>query len=144
MSFVWSVLNCIFVPKIGRIRICNVSTLNLFTGMKPTPPISNFIRSSTSSTVSVSDMERDCSLNISFLQVKIAEFHPVVQDSGQSGPDKIRNGASRGAVPNSMEIDSVLVARDCLTAIEKLSLRWRGPRRVIKALSFFCIELKIF
>ena len=41
-----------------------------------------------------------------------------------------------------MEGDWVLVARDDFTAGEKLRLRWRGPRRIKKALSDYVFQVE--
>lgn len=62
----------------------NVSTLTTNMGMKPTPFITTFLSSATSSRVSLSEKQRKISLNIQSLQAKMAEFHMVVRDSVQS------------------------------------------------------------
>lgn len=48
----------------------------------------------------------------------------------------------RSALPNFTEGDYVLVARNDFTAKEKLSLRWRGPRRIIKAINDYVYQVE--
>lgn len=49
--------------------------------------------------------------------------------------------ASKGNQPNFGEEDFVLVARDEFHAGEKLALRWRGAKRIIKALSDYVFQV---
>lgn len=44
--------------------------------------------------------------------------------------------------PNFSEGDFVLVARSDFHAGEKLALRWRGPRRLVKALSAYIFQVE--
>lgn len=137
LPLVQSALNNAPSPQRG-----NIPPLTAFTGLNPTPPISTFIRTSTCATVALSELQRERALNISILQSKMADLHPIVQGSVQSGREKTRKTMSRGVLPKFSEGDFVLVARDDFTAGEKLSLRWRGPRRVIKALSDYVYQVE--
>ncbi len=67
----------------------------------------------------------------------ISELHPLVHNTLQSNRHRARQSASRGELPRFAEGDYVLVAREDFSEREKLTLRWRGPRRVIKANSDF-------
>lgn len=137
LPLIQSALNNAPSPQRG-----NVSPLTAFTGSDPTPPISTFIRSSTSTPVSITDVQRERSLNIAALLSKMADLHPIVQDSVQSGRERARKAMSRGSLPNFSEGDFVLVARQDFTAEEKLSLRWRGPRRVVKSLNDYVYQVE--
>ena len=48
----------------------------------------------------------------------------------------------RGDLPNFTEGDYVLVAREDFFAGEKLAVRWRGPRRIIKALNDYVFQVE--
>lgn len=130
LPLVQSVLNNAPSPQRG-----NISPVTAFTGMDASPPIATFYRSITSTTISISDLQSERAFNVEALRSKIAQLHPVVQDALKSNRERIRDSRSRGSLPNFTEGDFVLVARDDFTAGEKLSLRWRGPRRVIRSIN---------
>lgn len=113
----------------------NVSPVTAFTGMEASPPISTFIRSSTTTPVTVREAQQERLSSIYDLRKTIDDLHPIVQDAVQSNRRRIRESQSAGKLPNFAAGDFVLVARDDFTAGEKLSLRWRGPRRVVCSLN---------
>lgn len=120
----------------------NIPPVTAFTGLDSSPPIATFIRSSTTTPMTISDVARERAVNLYALQTKIAELHPLVQESLESSRKRIRESSSRGKLPKFAEGDFVLVARDDFTAGEKLSLRWRGPRRVVKAVSDYVFQVE--
>ena len=93
------------------------------------------MRPSTNAPVSFSGVLAERVANVRKLQEKLAELHPVVQNYLQDYRKKSREAVKRGALPKFTEGDFVLVARSDFHAGEKLALRWRGPRRIIKALN---------
>lgn len=76
-------------------------------------------------------------MKIAALRSKIAQLHPVVQDHLKTNRKRICNSRSRGLLLNIFECDFVLVARDNITAGEKLSLClcWHGPRRMVRSVN---------
>lgn len=118
------------------LRRGNTSPLTTSTSLNPIPPVLTFIRTSTSATVILSDIQRERVLNISSLQFKTVDFRPIVQDSVQSSRERTQKTQFRGVLPKFFKGEFVLVARsNDFTAGEKLSICWRGLHRVIKALS---------
>lgn len=113
----------------------NISCITAFTGMDATKPISPFYRSRTLSTVTVSNVEKEGTMNIATLKSKIAQLHPIVQSQLKSNRDRIWDSRSLGSLPKFSEGDFVLVARDDFTAGEKLSLCWRGLRCVVRSIN---------
>lgn len=81
----------------------------------------------------LSDGQQDRALNTGALPKKISELHPHVEKGLRSNCQRIRDARSKGFPPNLTEGDLVLVTRDDFTSGEKLSLRWCGPHRVLKA-----------
>ena len=120
----------------------NVAPLTAFLGMKPTPPIASFLRTSTQKAVLVTDVIRQRAVNVEALQKACAELHPLVQDTLQKNRESSRHNASKGKLANFTEGDFVLVAREEFHAGEKLALRWRGPRRIIKPLSDYVFQVE--
>ena len=111
-------------------------------GTEPTPPISTFLRTRTVTPITVSEAQREWLLSVQKLKDRIGEMHPVVQETVRKNREKARRAASRGSLPNFTEGDYVLVAREDFFAGEKLALRWRGPRRIIKALSDYVYQVE--
>jgi transposase InsO family protein len=120
----------------------NIAPLTAFTGNLPTPPISTFVRSSTATPVTLSDAQKERLQNINALKDRITELRPLVQESLRVQREKGRAAASRGALANFLEGDFVLVARDDFSAGEKLALRWRGPRRIVKAINDYVYQVE--
>lgn len=120
----------------------NIPPVTAFTGMPATPPISTFYRSVTATSVTPDAVQSGRLANIMHLQDALNLLHPVVQNSLQTQRKCIRDAMSRGDKPNFSEGDYVLVARDAFTAGEKLSLRWRGPRRVVKAINDYVFQIE--
>ena len=137
LPVVQSTLNQTPSPQRG-----NYAPVTAFTGAQPTPPIATFIRTTTTKPMSISDIQKDRTLNIDSLKTFIADLHPIVQSAVSTNRSRGREAAGRGQLPNFTEGDYVLVARDDLTAGEKLSLRWRGPRRIIKAINDYVYQVE--
>lgn len=98
LPLIQSVLIVSYSPQRGII-----SPLTAFMDIKPTPTISTFIQYATPTKVSLADVQSERPLNISTLQSKMAELHPVVQDSAQSGREKRRYADFRGILPKYIE-----------------------------------------
>ena len=137
IPIVQSVLNNSPSPQRG-----NVCPITAFMGREPTPPIRTFLRNATVKTVTLSEAQAESALNVKELLLLCDELHPRVQSSLESHRRQARESASRGTLPNFSEGDYVLVARSDFHAGEKLCLRWRGPRRIMKALSDFVYQVE--
>ena len=132
-----SVLNNSPSPQRG-----NVAPITAMTGLEPKPPIKTFLRSTTTKPVSLTDAQYERLRNIKDLCEAVDKLHPMVQASVQKNRKKHRQAASRGELPNFIEGDFVLLAREDFHAGEKLALRWRGPRRIVKSLSDYVFEVE--
>ena len=137
LPVVQSVLNNSPSPQRG-----NVAPITAYLGREPTPPIRTFLRSRNTKVVTIEEATQERLLSISTLKDRIAELHPFVQDMVRSMRERQRLATSKGQLPNFIEGDYVLMAREEFFAGEKLALRWRGPRRVVKALSDFVYQVE--
>lgn len=113
----------------------NICPITAFMGRQPSPPIRTFFRTSTVKTVTLSQAQHESALNGKELVKLCEELHPRVQSRLAKNRKQARDAASRGQLANFTEGDFVLVARSDFQAGEKLCLRWRGPRQVIKAIN---------
>ena len=116
--------------------------MTAFTGQQPTPPISTFLRSTTGKPVTVKDVQRERCFHIQNILKASEKLHPVVKDAISENRERSRRAASRGELPNFEEGDYVLVAREEFFAGEKLALRWRGPRQVVKVLNDYVYRVE--
>lgn len=114
-----------------------VPPIKAMTGMAATPPIATFYRAQTSAPVTVSDLVHERALNVDMLCDLVGQLRPIIQDAVQKNRQQGRDVASKGSLPNFTKGDYVLVAREDFHAGEKLCLRWRGPRRVLKPVNDF-------
>ena len=120
----------------------NIPPITAFMGMDATPPIATFLRTETATLMTIEEMRHERLLTVQSLKNRISELHPVVQDALHKNRKRSRDAASRGKLPNFLEGDYVLVAREDFFAGEKLCLRWRGPRRIIKAINDWVYQVE--
>lgn len=137
IPIVQSVLNNSPSPHRG-----NVCPLTAFMGRDPTAPVNTFLRSTTATPVTITDAQLESKLNAEELVKLCADLHPRLQSTLAEHRRQSREAASKGQLPNFTEGDYVLVARSDFHAGEKLCLRWRGPRRVRKALNDFVYQVE--
>ena len=100
------------------------------------------MRTKNTETVTLEDGDRERMLNVFLLKRRVADLHPMVGMELEANRRRKRQAASRGELPNFTEGDFVLVTREDLFAGGKFALRWRGPRRVIKALSEYVFQVE--
>lgn len=110
--------------------------------MQPSPPISTFLRTETATSMTVTDIQREKALNIDELLKGVADLHPTVDNALQRNRALSQNTSSNGSLPKFSTGDWVVVARDDFTAGEKLALRWRRPRRVVRASKDYTYEVE--
>lgn len=113
----------------------NIAPVTIFTGLDPKTPVNSFKRAETGVVMNMTDAQQERSMNLTAVQERLANIHPLVQNTLHANRKRAREAASNGKLANFTEGDYVLVARDEFGAGEKLCLHWRGPRRVIKAIS---------
>lgn len=114
------------------------------TGQESAPPIRIFMPTASASPLTISEVLHERTINIRVLQEKMDKLHPIVNRSVQDNRDKSREARSTGQLPNFDEGDYILVAREDFHAFEKLSLRWRGPRRITKAINSYVYQVYDF
>ena len=124
-----SALNC--APSASR---RNKAPVTAFLGIEPPSPVSVIRRTSTE-LISLTDAIRETSFNVTKIRELFTKLHPLIETSLGANRERARAAASRGELPNFLDGDFVLVAREQFFKGEKLCLRWRGPRRIVKALS---------
>lgn len=90
----------------------NVSPVKAMTGLEPSLPIRTFYRSSSLKSIMLNELESERALIVEKLAQLVCELHPAVQDSLQRKREDGRKSASKGNLPNFMEGDFVLVARE--------------------------------
>lgn len=120
----------------------NVAPITAFTGRPSSPPIATMLRSSDSAPVTMSETQLERAMNVSTLVTAMDALHPVVDASLHVHRNRARNTRSKGQLANFSEGDYVLVAREQFFEGEKLCLRWRGPRRVVKALNDYVFKVE--
>lgn len=119
----------------------NIFPIKAFTGSDPSTPMSTFERTETSTTVTIYDVQRESAFNTDGFIARRNELHPVVANSLLKNREYNRKAAAPGVLPNFTERDLVLVAPSGFGVGEKLSLCWRGPRRVVKAINDFVDQI---
>jgi hypothetical protein len=132
-KLVQSILNHTPSPQRG-----NLAPITVFTGQKADSPLRSVISSFSGTTLSSTDIRARQLLNIEQLRDSIEGLHKAARDASATRRAKSRDHQHhRSGVksPNFDIGDYVLIAKREFHAGEKLTLRWRGPRRIISALS---------
>lgn len=137
LTLVQSVINNSPSPQRG-----NVCPITAFTGHESTPTIKTFIQSISMKAINSDDIHLERLSNIT----KLLEQHEFsrrgVQKELEENRSRIRKIMSRGRLPSFTEGHFVLVARSEFSKGEKLCLRWRGSRRVTKAISDYVFQVE--
>ena len=120
----------------------NTAPITAFTGLDATPTISTFFRTMTTTTVEINEAARERMTNIDNLRKKMDELHPIIDEAVINSRSRQREKMSKGQLPNFSEGDFVLVPREDFAAGEKLSLRWRGPRRIVSCNSEYVFDVE--
>lgn len=110
-----------------------IAPVTALSGLEKSGPINNFLRSSTQHVVKVSEAVRKGAVNIAKLQKQMAELHPLTQADMIKNREQSRQSLQKGNVADFVEGQFVLVARKHFQKGQKLALRWRRPRRIVKA-----------
>lgn len=120
----------------------NASPVMAFMNMEPTQLVSSFLGAATMKSVSVSKVQLERKLKMAALQERCAALHPAVQNTPQVTRNRSTEAVAKGNFPNFGDGDYVLVSRLDFHADEKLALRWRGLRRVVKALKGYVFQVE--
>lgn len=92
--------------------------------------------------MSVDQIRLEGFLNVNEVLEVTETLHPTVQHTLQSALERMRNATSRGKVLDFAKSDFALVAHNDFSAGGKLSLRWRGPRLIVKGLSDYIYQME--
>lgn len=103
-------------------------------GMKPTTPIITLLGTITSKRVTLERLQAERSLNVKDLKSAAAALCQILRDILNAAYKRACNSNFRGELSSFAKGDFVRMSRDEFIAGEKLSLRWQGPRGVVKSL----------
>jgi hypothetical protein len=137
---VQSVLNNSPSPQRG-----NIAPITAFTGLPPDSPLLALVSIDVQEVHSLSLIQARQAMNIAALRLSLDEIHKCCTDvvAGRRSKARERQHARPGvSVPNFDVGDFVLVAQRATQSIHKLSLRWRGPRRITRVLSDHVYEVE--
>lgn len=113
----------------------DVAPMIYFTGMSPLTGVRTFVRSSSSSKIIITDVQRERAFTNAGIQKLCDDINPVVQATPHYSRAEDRLYDSRGKSPKFIEGAFVLVTCSESNAGEKLSFSWRLPRGIVKKLS---------
>lgn len=106
------------------------------------PPICTFYRSVNASVISIDHLNQERIFNIEERRERMEQLHSIINEAVTTNICSERNFNREGSVPNFMEGDFVLAARQNFMAGEKLRLQWRAPRRIVKAPSNYVFQVE--
>jgi hypothetical protein len=130
---VQSVLNNSPSPQRG-----NVAPITAFTGLPPDSPLLSVVAAGTPEPLTLSDIQARQAMNITELRATLDAVHKRCSDAAASRRRHARDSqlVRKGVSPPNFDIgDFVLVAQRDSQSVNKLSLRWRGPRRIVQIVS---------
>ena len=129
---VQSVLNNSPSPQRG-----NIAPLTAFTGRSPDSPLQSLVCVAADQTLPLSEIKARQIMNIKELRSSVDAIHRRAHASASAhrASSRARQNTSQATVANFDIGDFVLVAKREFRGGEKLSLRWRGPYRIVLARS---------
>lgn len=120
----------------------NRAPITIFLGQKPSTPNSVFKTPSSGKLVTLTAAAQERIQNLDNTKIILEHLHPLIEKDLHMMRNKQRVQTSKGKPANFDEGDYVLVAKDDVSKGEKLSLKRRGPRRVLKAQSEWIYEVE--
>lgn len=114
------------------------------TGFDTTQPIETFYRSFPALTVTYEDVTLERALNVKRLYKIVSEFRPIELNAIQDNRERQRSQSAKEGVPNLTEWELVLVPRKDYFAVEKMFLRWRGLRRIVRLVNDYVYNAEDF
>lgn len=126
-------------PSPQRQGLCPIT---IFAGTEPSSPIASFKRAETGKIVTFDNAVEQHLTNLTSVKERLAELHQMIENTLERNRSRSREAASTGILPNFSEGDYVLVAKDDFSRGQKLSLRWRGPRRIVSAKSDYVYHVE--
>jgi RNase H-like domain found in reverse transcriptase/Reverse transcriptase (RNA-dependent DNA polymerase)/Integrase core domain/Integrase zinc binding domain/Chromo (CHRromatin Organisation MOdifier) domain len=122
-----------------------IAPITIFTGQAAESPLRSIFITGEAATRSLSDIQLQQALSIEHLRAAVDGIHKEATDASS-----VRRAAARkrrtehsGVQPPNFEVgDFVLVSKRTFHTNEKLTLRWRGPRRVVGTLSDYVFEVQ--
>ena len=129
---VQSVLNNSPSPQRG-----NIAPLTAFTGRSPDSPLQSLVCVAADQTLPLSEIKSRQLMNIKELRSSVDAIHRRAHASASAhrASSRARQNTSQATFANFDIGDFVLVAKREFRGGEKLSLRWRGPYRIVLARS---------
>jgi Chromo (CHRromatin Organisation MOdifier) domain len=140
VKIVQSALNNSPSPQRG-----NVAPTTAFTGREPDSPLFSLVSTPGLEPRTLSDSKLLQLINFQKLRAAVAEIHKTAGEaaSRRRALTADRRALKPGIFAATFAVgDYVLVAKREFQAGEKLSLRWRGPRRVVNTLSNHVFEIE--
>ena len=140
VNMVQAALNAAPSDKLG-----GISPLEAFTGLKPQRPFDTFLHPSATEVTSMAPVKASLKKELELLVQRRDDLHKATGPIAARKRDRERartNDKTGVKFANIMEGDFVMVARDANVSGQKLSVRWRGPRRVTKVLSDWVYEVE--
>jgi Integrase core domain/Integrase zinc binding domain len=120
----------------------NIAPLAAFTGRPADSPLLSIVAPNTGETKSLPNIHLQQLTELNALRPAVHEIHKRAFDAATSRRASARAAASGRAAPNFELGDFVLVARRERPAGDKLTLRWRGPMRIVSTLSEHVYEVQ--
>lgn len=112
------------------------------TDQNPSSPIPPFFRMRTETPVRGTQIQNEQAFKLHALMKQMTEIHFAMKRTGSGHRESAREEHAAGRLPNFEIWDKILVARKEFHAVEKLSLCWRGPRRIVKALNDYLYQVE--
>jgi RNase H-like domain found in reverse transcriptase/Reverse transcriptase (RNA-dependent DNA polymerase)/Integrase core domain/Integrase zinc binding domain len=122
----------------------NIAPLTAFTGRSPDSPLQNLVSPVADQALPLNSIRAQQLMNIAELRASIDDIHRQAAQSATSSraSSRAHRGKTTALAANFDVGDFVLVAKREFRGGEKLSLRWRGPYRVVATLSQFVFEVE--
>lgn len=119
----------------------NKSPITIFTGLPAKRPF-DYLKATNATEMTLDEAVIQRQFNLDHVHDLLNEVHPMVSKSLQHHRQYARDKQSKGKLPNFEPGDYVLVSRQDMHKNEKLSLRWTGPRMIIRSISQYIYTVR--
>jgi Integrase core domain len=123
----------------------NVAPITPFTGLPASSPLLALVSEDQAKPATLTEIEAQRALHLETIRPALDAIHKRCLDSAAAHRTSWRSkrNSKRGTSPPKFDVgDFVLIAQRDTQSINKLSLRWRGPRRIVRVLSDHVYEIE--
>lgn len=125
-------------------RLGGIAPVTAFTALPATPPIATILRPASTEVMNVDTVYQKQREHLLKVQASLQDMHRQVTDEAEKRRSQARKRreAKNGVTMVNFEIGDFVLVAQVTGRVNKLAVHWRGPRRIVRALTDYVFEVQ--